>query len=184
MTGPDASSSEMPKVPIPGLAGRDQDELLLDMILDRRPLPPGAPPGMHALADKSRRAGGSARWRRAARRGSSVGCLPPLGLAGQHSDAGRRAAWAPRERRRLASWSRPAVCCHCRDSGGLVRHGRRLRGRAAGFGPGFRPSHHRRAGRAPCRPSSAWRVPAPGRPPWRRAVIAADGWLRASGQAR
>jgi hypothetical protein len=52
MTGSDASSSEMPKVPFPGRTGRDQDELLLDMILDRRPLPPSAPPGMHALAAK------------------------------------------------------------------------------------------------------------------------------------
>lgn len=52
MSGSDASSSEMPKVPLPGLAGRDQDELLLDRILDRRPLPPNAPPGMLALAEK------------------------------------------------------------------------------------------------------------------------------------
>ena len=52
MTGPDASSGEMPRVPMPGRAGRDQDDLLLDMILDRRPLPPDAPPGMHVLADK------------------------------------------------------------------------------------------------------------------------------------
>lgn len=51
MTGSDASSSEMPKVPFPGRAGRDQDELLLDMILDRRPLPPDVPPAMQALAD-------------------------------------------------------------------------------------------------------------------------------------
>ena len=52
MTGSDASSHEMPKVPFPGRAGRDQDDLLLDMILDRRPLPPDAPPGMHGLAGK------------------------------------------------------------------------------------------------------------------------------------
>ena len=37
---------------MPGLAGRDHDDLLLDMILDRRPLPPDAPPGMHVLASK------------------------------------------------------------------------------------------------------------------------------------
>src|SRR5258708_24300292 len=53
MTGSGASPSEMPKVPFPGQAGRDhQDELLLDMILDRRPLPPNVPPGIVALADK------------------------------------------------------------------------------------------------------------------------------------
>jgi hypothetical protein len=51
MTGSDASSSEMPRVPIPGQVGRDQDELLLDMILDGRPLPPGAAPRMRALAE-------------------------------------------------------------------------------------------------------------------------------------
>ncbi|HUA41667.1 MAG TPA: hypothetical protein VMA32_08880 [Streptosporangiaceae bacterium] len=50
MTVPDASSGEMPRVPFPGLTGRDHDEVLLDMILDRRTLPPDAPPGMHALA--------------------------------------------------------------------------------------------------------------------------------------
>jgi hypothetical protein len=53
MTGSDASPSEMPTVPFHGQVGRDhQDELLLDMILDRRPLPPSAPPGILALADK------------------------------------------------------------------------------------------------------------------------------------
>ncbi len=52
MTGSNASSGEMPRVPLPGRAGRDQDEQLLDMILDRRPLPPDAPSGMHALADE------------------------------------------------------------------------------------------------------------------------------------
>ena len=51
MTGSDAPWNEMPKVPIPGQVGRDQDELLLDMILDSRPLPPGAAPGMRALAE-------------------------------------------------------------------------------------------------------------------------------------
>jgi len=50
MTGPDASSGEMGRVSMPGQAGRDHDEVLLDMILDRRPLPADAPPGMHALA--------------------------------------------------------------------------------------------------------------------------------------
>jgi hypothetical protein len=51
MTGWDASSNEMPNVPMPGQVGRDHDELLLDMILDSRPLPPGAAPGMRALAE-------------------------------------------------------------------------------------------------------------------------------------
>ena len=45
MTGSSASSGEMPRVPMPGRAGRDQDEQLLDMILDGRPLPPKRRPG-------------------------------------------------------------------------------------------------------------------------------------------
>lgn len=51
MTRSGASSSEMPKVPFPGRTGPDQDELLLEMILDARPLPPGTAPRMRALAD-------------------------------------------------------------------------------------------------------------------------------------
>jgi hypothetical protein len=50
MTGPDASSGEMGRVSMPGRAGRDHDDVL-DMILDRRPLPADAPAGMHVLAD-------------------------------------------------------------------------------------------------------------------------------------
>jgi hypothetical protein len=49
MTGPDAMHSEMPGF-FPGRPGGERDEPLLDMIFDRRPLPPGAPPEMHDLA--------------------------------------------------------------------------------------------------------------------------------------
>jgi hypothetical protein len=52
MTGSGASPSEMPKVLFPGQVGGDDHDELLDMILDRRPLPPSAPPGIRALADK------------------------------------------------------------------------------------------------------------------------------------
>jgi len=49
MSGPDAMHGEMPGY-FPGRpGGGEHDEPLLDMILDRRPLPPGAPPEMHVL---------------------------------------------------------------------------------------------------------------------------------------
>jgi hypothetical protein len=41
----------MPRVPFPGRAGRDEDDPLLDLILDRQPLPASAPAGLLALAD-------------------------------------------------------------------------------------------------------------------------------------
>ena len=48
MSGSDAMHSEMPGFS-PGRPGGER-EPLLDMIFDRRPLPPGAPPEMHDLA--------------------------------------------------------------------------------------------------------------------------------------
>ena len=49
MSGPDAMHGEMPGF-FPGRPGGERDEPLLDMIFDRRPIPPGAPPEMHDLA--------------------------------------------------------------------------------------------------------------------------------------
>lgn len=40
----------MPGFPFPGRPGGEHDEPLLDMILERRPIPPGAPPEIHGLA--------------------------------------------------------------------------------------------------------------------------------------
>jgi hypothetical protein len=48
MSGPDAVHGEMPGF-FPGRPGGEH-EPLLDMVFDRRPLPPGAPPEMHDLA--------------------------------------------------------------------------------------------------------------------------------------
>jgi hypothetical protein len=45
----DAMHDEMPGF-FPGRPGGDPDEPLLDMILERRPIPPGAPPEFHGLA--------------------------------------------------------------------------------------------------------------------------------------
>jgi len=47
MSGRDALHGEMPGFAFPG---RPHDEPLLDMIFERRPVPPGAPPEMHDLA--------------------------------------------------------------------------------------------------------------------------------------
>src|SRR5690348_9044186 len=44
----------------PGRPGGEHDEPLLDMILERRPIPPGAPPEFHGLARMLAAAAGSA----------------------------------------------------------------------------------------------------------------------------
>jgi len=49
MSGPDAMHHEMPGI-FPGRPGGEHDEPLLDMLLERRPIPPGASPEMHDLA--------------------------------------------------------------------------------------------------------------------------------------
>lgn len=49
MSGPGAMPSEMPGF-FPGRPGGDHDEPLLDMLLERRPIPPGAPPELRDLA--------------------------------------------------------------------------------------------------------------------------------------
>jgi len=60
MSGPDAMHGEMPGY-FPGRpGGGEHDEPLLDMLLDRRPLPPRAPPEMHVLARTLAAAAGSA----------------------------------------------------------------------------------------------------------------------------
>lgn len=49
MSARDAMHDEMPGF-FPGRPGGEHDEPLLDMILERRPIPPGAPPEFHGLA--------------------------------------------------------------------------------------------------------------------------------------
>ena len=49
MSGPDAMHDEMPGF-FPGLPGGEHDEPLLDMLLERRPIPPRAPSQLHDLA--------------------------------------------------------------------------------------------------------------------------------------
>jgi hypothetical protein len=45
MSGRDASQGEMPGFPFPGRPGGEHGEPLLDIIFDRRPLPPGGAGG-------------------------------------------------------------------------------------------------------------------------------------------
>ena len=59
MSGPHAVHGEMPGF-FPGRPGGEHDEPLLDMILERRPIPPGAPPEIHGLARMLAAAAGSA----------------------------------------------------------------------------------------------------------------------------
>jgi hypothetical protein len=59
MSGPGAVHGEMPGFP-PGRPGGERDEPLLDMIFDRRPIPPGAPPEMHDLVQMLAAAAGPA----------------------------------------------------------------------------------------------------------------------------
>jgi hypothetical protein len=59
MSGHDAMHDEMPGF-IPGRPGGEHDEPLLDMLLERRPIPPGAPPELHGLASMLAAAAGPA----------------------------------------------------------------------------------------------------------------------------
>src|SRR5713101_3051408 len=77
MSGPDAMHGEMPGF-FPGRPGGEHDEPLLDMIFDRRPLPPGAPPQMH---DLERRAAALAAFTRLA---SPVGISPAAWRPARH----------------------------------------------------------------------------------------------------
>jgi hypothetical protein len=50
MSGPGASSGDMPEQPFPGRPSPEPDEPLLDMLLTGQPLPPGAPEQLHEVA--------------------------------------------------------------------------------------------------------------------------------------
>ena len=52
MSGPDAMHHEMPGI-FPGRPGGEHDEPLLDMLLERRPIPPGAP-AQTGIANRAR----------------------------------------------------------------------------------------------------------------------------------
>jgi hypothetical protein len=109
MSGPDAFPDEMSGLSsFPGRSGGGYDEPLLDMVFDRRPLPPGAPPEMHDLARFLAAAAG------AAEPGELAGEAAALAVFGQAASpagvwsAGRGGVPAGRRRRRRrlqSSWS-------------------------------------------------------------------------------
>jgi hypothetical protein len=98
MSGRDAMHGEMPGF-IPGRpGGGDHDEPLLDMILDRRPLPPGAPPEIHVLARTLASAAGPADPRELAGEAAALAAFrrsaPPDGVSPAALRPARR--WLPR----------------------------------------------------------------------------------------
>ena len=80
MSAPDAMHDEMPGF-FPGRPGGEHDEPLLDMILERRPIPPGAPPEIHGLARMLAAAAGPAEPGDLAGRARRIGDIRP-GVAG------------------------------------------------------------------------------------------------------
>ena len=98
MSGRDAMHGEMPGF-IPGRpGGGDHDEPLLDMILDRRPLPPGAPPEIHVLARTLASAAGPADPRELAREAAVMAAFRRSASPDDASPAALRPArrWLPR----------------------------------------------------------------------------------------
>ena len=83
MSGPDAMHGEMPGF-FPGRPGGERDEPLLDMIFDRRPIPPGAPPEMHDLARMLAAVAGPAEPGDLAGEAAVLAAFSPAGLPGQH----------------------------------------------------------------------------------------------------
>ena len=107
MSGRDAFPDEMSGLSsFPGRSGGEYDEPLLDMVFDRRPLPPGAPPEMHDLARFLATAAG------AAEPGELAGEASALAVFGQAASpagvwsAGRGGGPAGRRRRRRRPQSR------------------------------------------------------------------------------
>ena len=100
MSGPDAMHGEMPGF-FPGRPGGERDEPLLDMIFDRRPIPPGAPPEMHDLARMLAAAAGPAEPGELAGEATALAAFARLASPASISPAARRPA-----RRRLSR--RPA----------------------------------------------------------------------------
>ncbi len=99
MSGPDAMHSEMPGFS-PGRPGGER-EPLLDMIFDRRPLPPGASPEMHDLARMLAVAAGPAETWELAGEATALAAFARLASPASVSPAASRPA-----RRRLSR--RPA----------------------------------------------------------------------------
>jgi hypothetical protein len=91
MSGPDAMHGEMPGF-FPGRPGGEHDEPLLDMIFDRRPLPPGAPPEMHDLERRLAALAGSAEPGELAGEAAALAAFTRLASPAGISPAARRPA--------------------------------------------------------------------------------------------
>jgi hypothetical protein len=90
---------EMPGF-FPGRPGGEHDEPLLDMLLERRPIPPGAPPEMHDLARMLAAAAGPAES------GELAGEVAAMAVfARRSSPPGISPAVSRSARRRLSGWS-------------------------------------------------------------------------------
>ncbi len=103
MSGPDAMHGEMPGF-FPGRPGGERDEPLLDMIFDRRPLPPGAPPEMHDLARMLAAVAGPAELEELAGEATALAAFarlaPPVGISPAASRSARhRLSGRPRRAR-------------------------------------------------------------------------------------
>ena len=99
MSGPDAMHGEMPGF-FPGRPGGEHDEPLLDMLLERRPIPPGAPPEVHDLARMLVAAAGPAEPGELAGEAAAMAAF-----ARRASPAGISPAVSRSARRRLSGWS-------------------------------------------------------------------------------
>jgi len=108
MSGPDALHGEMPGFP-PGRPGGERDEPLLDMIFDRRPIPPGAPPEMHDLVRMLVAVAGSAESGDLAGETAALAAfsrlVPPASISSAASRPARRwlSRWPVRARLPLAA---------------------------------------------------------------------------------
>lgn len=91
MSGPDALHGEMPGF-FPGRPGGEHDEPLLDMIFDRRPIPPGAPPEMHDLVRRLTALAGSAEPGELAGEAAALAAFARLASPVGISSAARRPA--------------------------------------------------------------------------------------------
>lgn len=84
---PDALHGEMPRFPVPGRPGGEPGEPSLDMIFDRRPLPPEAPlemddlAGMVAALGSPRNPGRPSRWPRSGKLAPRPGPRPLFGAS-------------------------------------------------------------------------------------------------------
>jgi hypothetical protein len=91
MSGPDAMHGEMPGF-FPGRPGGEHDEPLLDMILERRLIPPGAPPEIHDLAHMLAAAAGPAEPGELTGEAAALAAFTRLGSPAGVSPAGPRSA--------------------------------------------------------------------------------------------